>query len=78
MVSFLWGLRLNLTATEEPDASPLYGMLHAESIDWSSLFETLLYVFYSPATGNWQPAFFNDPTNGFVAAGRPRACCPWA
>jgi hypothetical protein len=67
VVSFLWGLRLNLTATEEPEASPLYGMLHAESIDWSSLVEPLLYVFYSPATGNWQPAFLNDPTNGFVA-----------
>ncbi len=31
VVSFLWGLRLNLTATEEPEASPLYDMLHAES-----------------------------------------------
>ena len=67
VVSFLWGLRLNLTATEGPEASPLYGMLHAEHIDWGSLIEPLLYVFYSPATGNWQPAFLNDPTNDFVA-----------
>ena len=67
VVSFLWGLRLNLTATEAPDASPLYGMLHAEHIDWGSLVEPLLYVFYSPATGNWQPAFLSDPTNGFVS-----------
>ena len=66
-VSFLWGLRLQWTATEEADASPLYALLHAESVDWRGIGETLLYVFFSPVTGNWQPAFFSDGTNNFVA-----------
>jgi hypothetical protein len=68
VISFLWGLRFNLTATEGPEVNPVYGLLHADTIDWGSISETLMYVFYSPATGNWQPAFFNDGTNYFVAA----------
>ena len=67
-ISFLWGLHFSLTATEGPEANPVYGLLYADSIDWGSISETLMYVFYSPATGNWQPAFFNDGTNYFVAA----------
>ena len=62
------GLRFSLTATEAPEANPVYGLLHADTIDWGGISETLMYVFYSPATGNWQPAFFSDGTNNFVAA----------
>jgi hypothetical protein len=68
LVSFLWGLRLSLTATEGPEVNPLYDLLHANSIDWGGISETLVYVFFSPGTGNWQPAFFTDGTNNFVAA----------
>ena len=68
VISFLWGLRFSLTATEGPEVNPVYGLLHADTIDWGGISETLMYVFYSPATGNWQPAFFNDGTNYFVAA----------
>ena len=68
VVSFLWGLRLSLTATEGPEVNPLYDLLHADTIDWGAISETLVYVFFSPGTGNWQPAFFTDGTNNFVAA----------
>ena len=68
VVSFLWGLRLSLTATEGPEVNPLYNLLHADSVDWGGISETLVYVFFSPGTGNWQPAFFTDGTNNFVAA----------
>ena len=68
VVSLLWGLRLSLTATEGPEVNPLYNLLHADTIDWGGISETLVYVFFSPGTGNWQPAFFTDGTNNFVAA----------
>jgi hypothetical protein len=68
VVSFLWGLRLSLTATEGPEVNPLYDLLHADSVDWGGISETLVYVFFSPGTGNWQPAFFTDGTNNFVGA----------
>ena len=51
VVSFLWGLRLSLTATEGPEVNPLYNLLHADTIDWGGISETLVYVFFSPGHG---------------------------
>ena len=49
VVSFLWGLRLSLTATEGPEVNPLYKLLHADSIGWGAISETLVYSSSAPA-----------------------------
>ena len=50
----------------DPDLIPINVMLHAESVPWSGIYEFLVYLFFSPATGNWEPAFLNDGTNAFL------------
>jgi hypothetical protein len=68
VVSFLWGLRFTSTATIDPDTIYMNQVLHAESIDWSAIAESLLNAFVSPATSNWVPGFFADPTNSLMVS----------
>ena len=65
-ISFAWGLRFQSTSLIDPDEIPINVLLHADTVDWGSIWETLIYVFVSPATGNWQPGFLNDATNSFL------------
>jgi hypothetical protein len=66
VLSFVWGLHFQNSSIIDPDKIPINVMLHAETIDWGSMWEGLLVAFFSPGTGNWQPLSFNDPTNAFL------------
>ncbi len=67
-ISFAWGLRFQRTSLVDPDQIPINVLLHADTVDWGAIWEPMLYAFLSPGTGNWQPGFLNDGTNGFLVA----------
>jgi hypothetical protein len=67
-ISLAWGVRFQHTSLVDPDTIPINVMLHADSVDWGSIWQPLLYTFVSPGTGNWQPGFLNDGTNGFLVS----------
>ena len=66
VISLAWGLRFRQTSLVDPDRIPINVQLHADTVDWGAVWEQMLYVFLSPGTGNWQPGFLNDGTNGFL------------
>jgi hypothetical protein len=66
VLSYVWGVRFQDSSIIDPDKIPINVMLHADTIDWGSMVEGLIYAFFSPGTGNWQPQLVNDPTNAFL------------
>jgi hypothetical protein len=66
VISFLWGVRFQSTSLVDPDKIPINVMLHADRVDWGAIWEPMLYTFFSPGTGNWQPGFLTDGTNTFL------------
>ncbi len=65
-ISYAWGLRFQSTSLVDPDQIPINVLLHADSVDWGAIWESMLYSLLSPGTGNWQPGFLNDGTNVFL------------
>jgi hypothetical protein len=66
VISFVWGLRFQRSGLVDPDTIPINVLLHADKVDWGAIWEQMLYTFFSPGTGNWQPGFLADGTNSFV------------
>jgi hypothetical protein len=66
LISLAWGVHFQSSSKIDPDLIPINVMLHSETVPWGNIYEFLTYLFFSPATGNWEPAFLNDGTNAFL------------
>lgn len=62
--SLLWGLRYQATNVIDVDTIPMNQVFLADRIRWEDINASLYYTFVTPVTGNWNPIFLDNFTNG--------------
>lgn len=62
--SFLWGLRYQATTIVDVDTIPMNQVFLADRIRWEDINASLYYTFVTPVTGNWNPIFLDNFSNG--------------